>query len=107
MEWIINNLRDIVERCMEAKEVLDKEGNSLGYCSFNAQGAIRALELLGKHLGMFADRVKVGGDGNPIEHHHNIRKQVIVEIFQEINGATRGLPSKRLVGVGEPQAKLG
>lgn len=33
---------------------------------------LRALELLGKHHGLFADTLKVGGAGEPIKHEHTM-----------------------------------
>src|ERR1035437_5869658 len=41
---------------MQAEEVVDKKGKPTGKYTFNATGANRALELLGKKLGMFVDR---------------------------------------------------
>ena len=53
-DYVINDLMEIVERCMERE-------------AFNAIGAIRALELLGKHLGMFRERVEMGVSITPAE----------------------------------------
>ena len=68
-EWVLNNLKKVFERCMQEEEVCDKEGNFLGVFEFEHAGANKSLELLGKHLGLFADRIKLGGDekGAPIE----------------------------------------
>lgn len=49
-EYVLGNLKMIVERCMSPG-------------SFDARGAAKALELLGRHLGMFTDKVKVEGGG--------------------------------------------
>ena len=35
---------------------------------------LRALELLGKHHGLFADTLKVGGAGEPIKHEYGMSK---------------------------------
>ena len=51
-EYVLGNLKTIVERCMSSSE-------------FDARGAVKALELLGRHLGMFTDKVKVEG-GAPL-----------------------------------------
>lgn len=54
---IISKLLDIVERC---------EAKSGG--KFDPQAALRGLELLGKHLGMFKERQEISGPGGgPIE----------------------------------------
>jgi phage terminase small subunit len=54
-EYVLRNLKEIVERCMQ--RVPAEEEN----WSFNAAGALRALELLGKHLGLFKDKVQLDG----------------------------------------------
>lgn len=69
-DYILAALREIVERTMQAapvmrkgEQVVDEDGNHVW--AFDAKNACRALELLGKHLGMFTgeqvvkDEVKV------------------------------------------------
>jgi hypothetical protein len=63
-EWVIDKLRENVERAMEAQPALDRAGNPTGryvYSRYvyNGAAANRALELLGKELGMFVDRREV------------------------------------------------
>ncbi len=68
-DYVLNNLIEIVERCMQRAPVLnmkgeqvhDEDGNNLW--AFREKGATKALELLGKHLGMFKDRVEVRQEG--------------------------------------------
>ena len=55
-DWVLERLRDVVERCMQAEPVLDSEGNPTGVYKFSASGANKALELIGKHLGMFVEK---------------------------------------------------
>lgn len=57
--WVTTRLMQVAERCMQAEPVLDKEGNSTGEYRFDSSGANRALELLGKEMGMFVDRKQV------------------------------------------------
>ncbi|MDY3868886.1 MAG: terminase small subunit [Pyramidobacter sp.] len=47
-EYVLENLKRLSERCMSEKE-------------FAPSAAARALELLGKHLGLFSDRVELSG----------------------------------------------
>lgn len=54
--WVIDNLRAVANRCMQAEPVVDHEGHPTGEYTFNASGANRALELIGKELGMFVER---------------------------------------------------
>jgi len=53
IKWVVNNLKTVVERCMRQVPVIDKDGNSIGEYRFDASGANRALELLGKHIQEF------------------------------------------------------
>jgi phage terminase small subunit len=55
-EWVIDRLKEIVERSMASVPVLDAKGEKTGVYSFQGTVANRALELLGKHMGMFVDR---------------------------------------------------
>lgn len=68
VEWIIERLKDVYDKSMQAVPVLDHEGNETGEYRFEANAANRSLELLGKHIGMFTDKLQLGGkDGGPIE----------------------------------------
>src|SRR5215468_11270549 len=59
-QWVVDRLREIAERCMQAEQVAD--GSEY---TFNAAGANKALELLGRHLGMFKDvrEIRRPGEG--------------------------------------------
>jgi phage terminase small subunit len=64
-EYVVANLREVVERCLQrapvlntkGKQVQDEDGNNLW--EFNASGANKALESLGKYLGMFTEKVQM------------------------------------------------
>lgn len=47
-EYVLENLKRLFERCMSEE-------------AFAPSAAARALELLGKHLGLFSDRVELSG----------------------------------------------
>jgi hypothetical protein len=53
--WVLGRLRSVVERCMQSEPIIDDNCN-VGVFTFNPAGATRALELLGKQLGLFTDR---------------------------------------------------
>lgn len=56
-EWVIETLMDNVAKAMQAKPVrTDDEGEAIGEYQYQGGVANRALELLGKELGMFIDR---------------------------------------------------
>lgn len=52
-DWVLNSLKYVAEKCM-------------GDNDFSPAGANKALELLGKHLSLFTDKVEHSGkvDGN-------------------------------------------
>ncbi len=65
--WVLDGLRAVVERCMQAVEVTTRDGTGTGEYVFNAAGANKALELIGKHLRMFTERLEVTDrDGEPL-----------------------------------------
>ncbi|MCX8129759.1 MAG: terminase small subunit [Clostridia bacterium] len=57
-QWVLKRLVELSERCMQGTPVYDKEGNETGEWKFEANAANRSLELIGKHLGMFTDKVE-------------------------------------------------
>jgi phage terminase small subunit len=63
-EWVIERLRENAERAMQLSPVLDKKGNPVGEYKHDASAANRALELIGKELGMFIERRERGGPGD-------------------------------------------
>lgn len=62
VDKILSDLKEIKERCMQAIPVKDKEGNFTGEWKFDAKGAIKACELLGRHIGMWRDNFTVSFD---------------------------------------------
>ena len=56
-DWVLDKLRENVARAMQAEPVRDREGNPTGEYTYAGQVANKALELLGKHLGLFSDRL--------------------------------------------------
>jgi hypothetical protein len=58
----------VVERCLQNEPVRDRKGNPLvietphgqlaTVYTFQPRAAARALELLGKHMGLFTDRLE-------------------------------------------------
>ena len=59
--WVLNRLKDISDRCMQAIPVMIKVDGELiesGEYKFDSMGANRSTELIGKHLGMFSDKVE-------------------------------------------------
>jgi phage terminase small subunit len=80
-EWVIEQLKKVYTRCMQEEAVNDRDGNFTGVFEFEASGANRSLELIGKHLGTFAERIKLGGDpqGTPLETATKVTVETIDE----------------------------
>jgi phage terminase small subunit len=55
-DWVLGCLQEVVDRCMQTVPVNDRQGKPTGEFRFNAAGATRALEIIGKHLRMFSDK---------------------------------------------------
>jgi phage terminase small subunit len=60
-QWVLTRLIEVAERCMQANQPTGRDGEPLGEWKFEHSGANKALELIGKHLGMFTDNVNVTG----------------------------------------------
>lgn len=57
--YVLTSLKNIAERCQQAEPVLDRDGEPTGEYRFDAAGANRAVELLGKTMGLFTDKLKI------------------------------------------------
>lgn len=73
--WVAKRLKEISDRCMQAEPVCDRSGKQIiietptgdlvPAFTFNAMGANRATELIGKELGMFGEQKEA--DANPLD----------------------------------------
>jgi phage terminase small subunit len=57
--WVLDRLRIVVDRCLQAEPARDRRGEPTGQYQFDAAGANRALELIGRHFAMFTDNVNL------------------------------------------------
>lgn len=52
-DTVLQDIREVADRCLAAIPVADAQGRNQGVWRFDARAALKALELLGKHLGLF------------------------------------------------------
>src|SRR5216683_591617 len=66
-EYVLAGLKENYRRAMQQEPVLDSKGRPTGEYTYHGSVANRALELMGKELGMFVERheTAVVWDGNP------------------------------------------
>jgi phage terminase small subunit len=70
--YVLKNLKSIAERCMQGEPVTDRDGSPVfiqgpdeeyaALYKFDQAGANKSLEMIGKHLGMFKEEVKLTGN---------------------------------------------
>ena len=106
--WVMERLKETVERAMQAVPVLDCEGKPTGEYTYQGAVANKALELIGKELGMFA-RKQPSDEDNPLTLRVTIdappdetREQWLARTARE-----RGLPAPAIVGAAVGSANGG
>jgi len=75
-EYVLNNIIEINDRCMQRSKVMirdgktmkqktefNDEGEEVGVWEFREVGALKANELLGRHLKLFTDKLEHLGEG--------------------------------------------
>lgn len=67
-DYVLSNVKEILERCMQRAPVMVKVGkdwvqetdnDGRNVWTFDAMGAVKAVTLLGKHRGMFSDKLQI------------------------------------------------
>lgn len=59
--WVVGRLVTNVDRSMQAEAVYDRDGKPTGIYQYEGGVANRGLELIGKNLGMFAEKSPLEG----------------------------------------------
>lgn len=102
--YVLSTIKDTVERCRQSKPVLDRkgdpvltetpEGDVVPVHVFDAKSVLRGAELLGKHIGMFKERVEhTGKDGGPIQTEDLSDMDALRRVRFLMNKAKREQPS--------------
>lgn len=63
-DYVLLRLVETLERCMQARPVTEWDAGEgkrreTGVYTFDSKGALRALELIGRHIGMWQQEMKV------------------------------------------------
>jgi len=83
--WVESNLVEVINRCMQKEAVFDHDGVPTGEWRFESASALRGLELAGKTLAMFTDKL-ISEDldraltGKTPEQVEGVMKALIAEI---------------------------
>ena len=95
-EWVISRLMTVVDRCMQAEPVLDKEGSPTGEYNFDATGANQALKMLGDTMGLFKPAEK-----KPEDEYANLSDDDLRRIAHELAHQTGllALPDSNVIDV--------
>lgn len=89
-EWVLLRLMQISDRCMQQEEVMKfdydvKQMIGTGEYQFDSNGANKSTELIGKHLGMFKDKLEHSGKIDS-ELTVNLTPEKIKEISKHLHG---------------------
>ena len=65
-EYVLNTIRETIERCAQKEPVMEWDAEAkcmveTGEWQFKENGVLKGCELLGKHLGLYLDRVDHSG----------------------------------------------
>jgi phage terminase small subunit len=63
-DWVLERLKENVERAMQAEEIVDSKGVRTGEYRYDGGVANGALQLIGRHLAMFTDKQEVAHTGS-------------------------------------------
>jgi phage terminase small subunit len=89
--WVLEKLRLNAERALQERPVLDKDGNPTGEYRYEGAVANRALELLGKALGIFIERRE---EGKPGDFAHLSDEELDAQLSQHLRA--RGLTDRQI-----------
>ena len=58
VDYVLTSLQNVANRCQQKEAVIGKDGQPTGTWKFDSAGANKSLELLGKTLKMFTEKVE-------------------------------------------------
>ena len=64
-EYVLETIKNTIERCAQAEPVYDRNGNPTGEYQFDSTAVLKGSELLGKYLKLFTDKIDLSNpDGS-------------------------------------------
>lgn len=100
-EWVLIKMARIADLCSKEVPEMDRRGNVIGTKIADASNAMKALEKIGIEMGMFKDRMDIGGGDKPIETVEI--KRVELNIIDLASKIAINAKSKRLAAAAEQQ----
>lgn len=56
-EYVLQTIKNTIERCAQAEPVLDRDGVPTGEYKFDSTAVLKGSELLGKYLKLFTEKI--------------------------------------------------
>jgi len=84
--WVIDRLVKTVDRCMQITPVMEKidgEWVETGEFKFEHTGSNKALEMIGRYLGMWRDNFNLTGTLN-IQHLEDVPSELLFAVLEKI-----------------------
>jgi phage terminase small subunit len=82
-QWVLERLVRNHDRAAQAEPVLDRQGLETGEWTYQGSVVNKALELIGKHRGMFVDKLEHSGPGGkPIAIADDPRSSRFMELLE-------------------------
>lgn len=77
VQWVLESFKSIADRCMVAEPVMEfnresKQMEATGEYKFDSSGANKAVESIGKYLGMFKEKIEHSGEVNFVVNRRRI-----------------------------------
>ena len=90
-QWIIERFVSVAERCLQIEPVFDRKGRPIGQFKFEPNAALKALEMLGKTMAMFRDRVEVSHEASAFtDDELDARLKTLANQFPEFQKIIQG-----------------
>jgi phage terminase small subunit len=65
-DYVLEGIKDTIERCSQGTPVFDEKGRETGEWEFEPMAVLKGFELLGKHLKLFTEKIEHSGQ---VDHH--------------------------------------